>query len=168
MKNNINKLLIISIIVSIVSIILCNLSWEFSDFNLFTLTTKLFDENSHAGMILLPMTIMLDFSLALIYLIFLLLIPAALRLIIVSLVIIARLFQIGHNKKWKDTTSKVFIYISFALQILLALYFILFFINTLNLILLLVVVGVVVEIILFIKEFKNIRVEENNQIEISK
>lgn len=157
MKKNLNKLLLISLISFFVISILLFLSVRFYNFNLMSITKMFAEEVGPAGVVFFPLGILIDFALAIYLAILCLIIPCGVLLLKLVLMVIARLFQIGNQKKWKNIVSKVFIYISLVLMIFLGIYILLLFINTLNLFLLLSIVGKVVEIILVMKEIKKIR-----------
>lgn len=154
MKNNLNKLLLISLLSLIVVTIICWCAIMFDDFNLFYITGKIFLEDPGVGVIFFPFTFLVDFGMAIFYLIMLFIFPFGTLLLVLVLQIFARLLQIGQSKKWKNIISKIFVYTSLVLQILLCVYLFLIFISTLNLIILLAIVVIIINIVLFIKEVK--------------
>lgn len=152
MKKLTNKLLIITFISSMVATIFFVLAVRFTDFTLFSITSSLFEESSEAGLILFPISFLADFAAIFMYFFLIFIIPCLGLSISVIMQIIARLFQFGEIKKWKNITSKVFSYISLSLLILLFLYLILIFLSTFNIFLLFGTISVLVGIVLFIRE----------------
>lgn len=152
MKRLTNKLLLITFVSSIVAIIFFVLAVQFNDFTLFSITNSFFEESTEIGLILFPISILADFAAIFMYFLLILIVPGLWLLVSIIMQIIARLFQIGEMRKWKDVTSKVFSYISLSLQILLFLYLILIFISTFNILLLFSIISVVVGIVIYIKE----------------
>lgn len=76
---------------------------------------------------------------------------------------IARLIQIGTEKKWKNTTSKVFTYISIVLQVLVCLSLLFNILSNLIVNKILLVIALVLNIVcvvLFIKEL--LKIKKNN------
>lgn len=130
MKKIYNKLLIISIICAIISFILCFFSAISNDFE-FTTTKGVVNEvnemgsdNPGAGWYLLiggGTAAMVDIAAGIANLIIIILIPSFMLFLIMISQCIARLVQIGQQKKWKDITSKIITYISIVLQIILCL-----------------------------------------------
>jgi len=154
MKKNLNKLIIISLISIFIIFILGCLAVKFSDFNLFSLTSNLFKEDKAAGVLLFPVTILADLGLIIFLGFILLVIPTGTTIIIFINQCIARLFQLGKEKQWKNTTSKVFTILSTSILIILVVTLSFVFLISLNLILLLLMSVIIVDIVLFIKEMK--------------
>ena len=79
---------------------------------------------------------------------------------------IARLIQIGTEKKWKNTTSKVFTYISIVLQVLVCLSLLFNILSNLIVNKMLLVIALVLNIVcvvLFIEELSKIK-KNNTEI----
>lgn len=175
MKKILNKLLIISIICAIISFILCFFSARSNDFD-FTTTKGVINEvnemgsdNPGAGWYLLfagGTAATIDFAMAISIMIFTLIIPGFLLFMIVVSQSIARLIQIGTEKKWKNTTSKVFTYISIVLQVLVCLSLLFNILSNLIVNKMLLVIALVLDIVcvvLFIKELSKIK-KNNTEI----
>lgn len=130
MKKFYTKLLVVSIICTILIFILCLITLLVNGFD-FLATEQAADELNRAvndtdgGEYLLyfllkgGFSLMLDFTGGITYLFITLIIPSFILLAIIFSQSIARLFQISTEKKWKNITSKIFTYISLALQFLL-------------------------------------------------
>lgn len=175
MKKILNKLLIISIICAIISFILCFFPARSNDFD-FTTTKGVINEvnemgsdNPGAGWYLLfagGTAVTIDFAMAISIMIFTLIIPGFLLFMIVVSQSIARLIQIGTEKKWKNTTSKVFTYISIVLQVLVCLSLLFNILSNLIVNKMLLVIALVLDIVcvvLFIKELSKIK-KNNTEI----
>ena len=164
MKKIYNKLLIISIICAIISFALCFFSTINSGFD-FTTTkgvvndvNEMGSDNPGAGWYLLiagGTAAMAEFAAGIAKLIIVILIPSLMLFIIMISQCIARLVQIGEEKKWKDITSKVITYISIVLQILVCFVLIFNLLSNLSFNKILVFISLVLNIVcvvLFIKE----------------
>lgn len=128
MKKFYTKLLIVSIICTILVFILCFITLFINGFD-FLATENVIDELNSADrdmpggaeyfLIKGGFSLLTDFTVGLAYLFITLIIPSFILLAIILSQSIARLFQISTEKKWKNITSKIFTYISLLLQILL-------------------------------------------------
>lgn len=130
MKKFYTKLLVVSIICTIFVFMLCLITLFINGFD-FLATEQAVDElnrsvnDTDGGEYLLYFLIkggfsfMLDFTVGITYLFITLIIPSFILLAIILSQIIARLFQISTEKKWKTIASKIFTYISLMLQFLL-------------------------------------------------
>lgn len=131
MKKFYTKLLVVSIICTILVFLLCLITLFINGFD-FLATEQAVDELNSAvrdttggGEYLLyflikgGFSLMADFTVGLAYLFTTLIIPSFILLAIILSQIIARLFQIKSEKKWKTITSKIFTYLSLILQFLL-------------------------------------------------
>lgn len=169
MKKTFTKLLIISIICAIISFTLCLFSVKSNSFN-FSTTNQVVDEvkeagsdNPGAGWYLLlagGTAAMADIAIGFAMIFLVLLIPGFMLFIIVISQGISRLVQIGEEKNWKNTTSKVFTYISIVLQILLVFVYIFNLLSNLNFnkfLLGLALTLNVASIVVFIKELPKIK-----------
>lgn len=166
MKKSLIQLLIIAIICLIVSGLLIRLSMNEYSFVLSEQVREEFNEmdkdNPGAGWYLLIVggtAFTTDLILTFAYIIFLG-IPILILIIIVISQIISILIQIGKQKKWKNTTSKVFTIISIVLQILLCLYILFiiicgFMVNKILLALMLALN--IISVALYIIELKNMK-----------
>jgi len=128
MKKRVNFLLILSIVCLTLTTVLCFFSVIFEDFN-FPATSIVMDNVNNAsendpgvgwyfllaGSTALTIDILSGFAI-IILLVFL---PISISLLVVILQTLARLFQIGNNKKWKDITGQILSIISIIIQILL-------------------------------------------------
>ena len=175
MKKIFSKLLIISIIcaiISFVSLFFSCINYEFS----FSATKEVVDEfnevgedNPGAGWYLLiagGTATMVDIAAGIANFIIIILIPSFMLFVIMSSQCIARLVQIGEEKQWKITTSKIFTYISIGLQVLLCLVLIFNLLSNLKfnrILLFLVVILNIVSIILFVKELTQIKKYQQNE-----
>lgn len=128
MKKNLLKLLVIAILCAIITLFFCFCSIKYN--SSFTTTEQVINEVNEgidspgAGWYLLftgRTAVAIDFAMAISIMIFTLIIPGFLLFMIVVSQSIARLIQIGTEKKWENTTSKVFTYISIVLQVLVCL-----------------------------------------------
>lgn len=173
MKKSYTKLLIIAIICLIGTCIFSSLAMKV-DFAYTKQVGEEFNEmgtdNPGSGWYLLiggGAALLADFATALAYII-ILGIPLVILFFIVILQIIARLVQIGVEKKGKNTTSKVFTTISIVLQIILCTYqlFIIICEFEINKILLsLALILNITSVILFIKELRKMK-RINTEVEI--
>lgn len=164
MKRNFTKLLIISIICAIITIFFCFISIKYIDYHPFSTTEGVINEVIQkgsgypgAGWYLLfagGTALFIDFGFMLTCLAFVILIPAFIWFLVIVLQGIARLMQIGIEKKWKNTTSKVLTYISMSILILLCLelVYMIFVLN--NMLLVIALFSSIVGVVLFIKELK--------------
>ena len=174
MKKSYNKLLIISIAFSVVIMVICYLSAKMPQL---TFTQEAIDKvhqmNGAPGsgeflLITLPITLLADFGSIFAIFIFNILLPGTTLLSIILLQIIARLFQIGDEKRWKNITSFI-ITILTSVTILSLLYILLMCIGALKyLAIMLGIVMIVLFIIELIKIGKNINKasEKNDMIKI--
>lgn len=179
MKKIFNKLLIITMVCAIISYILCFSSAINNDFD-FTNTKGVVNEvnemgsdNPGAGWYLLMAggtAAILDVTAGIANLIIIILIPSFMLFVIMISQCVARLVQIGEQKKWKDITSKIFTYISVVLQILLCLVLIFSLLSNLSFNRVLLFLALILNIaclVLFIKNLANIKkinteiIEEN-------
>lgn len=111
MKKSCNILMIVSIIFSIIIMTLCFIPIEFIGGSY---TEAVFDKISEMNgapgsgelfAIVMPFTLMSDFTKIVFLAVFNILIPGATLLSVIILQVGARLFQIGENKKWKNIVS---------------------------------------------------------------
>lgn len=164
MKKNYNKLLIIAIICGLISAILCYLSainYKF-DFattnNVVNEAVNMGNDNPGAGWYLLfagGVSFTTEFASAIAILLLILLIPCSILSAIIISQCIARLAQIGVQKRWKDVIAKILTYISITLQIVLCLILLFLIISNLScnkILLLFALIVNVICIVLFIKE----------------
>lgn len=180
MKKNLTKLLIISIICWIISIILFfgvakNNILQFSFANhVANDVEKVEVDNIAARWYLLifgGMSAVADITIVFAKFMTVILIPSGMALAIMISQLIARLVHIGKNKTWKNTTSKFFTYISLFLQFLLCLILIIILLSNIILnktLMILALIIDIISIILFIKEIKKIRVEISEEKNTSK
>lgn len=165
MKKSYTKLLIIAIICLIGTCIFSSLAMQVE----FAYTKQVGEEfnemgtdNPGSGWYLLiggGTALLADFAITLAYII-ILGIPVLILFLIMILQLIARLLQIGEEKKGKNTTSKVFTIISIVLQITLCTYqlFIITCQFEMNKILLsLACVLNITSVVLFIKELRKMK-----------
>lgn len=68
------------------------------------------------------MTFLGELTLVIIIIVMFLVIPIVVNLLTLIISLIARLFQIGESKNWKNMTTKVLLYVSIVLQGLLSIY----------------------------------------------
>lgn len=122
MKKNLLKLLVIAILCAIITLFFCFCSIKYN--SSFTTTEQVINEVNEgidspgAGWYLLfagGTAVAIDFAMAISIMIFTLIIPGFLLFMIVVSQSIARLIQIGTEKKCKNTTSNIFTYISIVL-----------------------------------------------------
>ena len=121
MKKNLLKLLVIAILCAIITLFFCFCSIKYnSSFTSFTTTEQVINEVNEgidspgAGWYLLfagGTAVAIDFAMAISIMIFTLIIPGFLLFMIVVSQSIARLIQIGTEKKWK-TQQVRFLHIS--------------------------------------------------------
>ena len=175
MKRNFTKLLIVSIICAIITIIFCFISLKYMDINPFTTTKGVIEEviqmesdNPGGGWYLIfagGTALLTDFGIMLVYLIFVIAIPAFILFLVIVLQGAARLFQIGSEQKWKNITSKVLTYISMTFLILLCLELLSMIFALNNILLAIALISSIVFVVLFIKELK---VMKKNTVDIVK
>ena len=176
MKKNLLKLLVIAILCAIITLFFCFCSIKYnSSFTSFTTTEQVINEVNEgidspgAGWYLLFIggtAVAIDFAMAISIMVFTLIIPGFLLFMIVVSQSIARLIQIGTEKKWKNTTSKVFTYISIVLQVLVCLSLLFNILSNLIVNKMLLVIALVLNIVcvvLFIKELSKIK-KNNTEI----
>lgn len=168
MKKSLLKLLIITILCAITTFLLCYCSYKYS-FISFPTTKQVINSvnessnSSGAGWYLLfagGTAVTLDFLMDLSIMIFTIILPGVLLFIMIASQGIARLIQIGTEKKWKNITSKVFTYISIFLQALVCLLLILNILSDLSVNKILLAIALVINIvcvIIFIKELSTIK-----------
>jgi len=156
MKKIFNKLLLISLIGFIVVTMFCYLSVLFGNFNLFAITEYIISEDPAAA-ILSPFTILADLGAAIALGIIYFIIPLFALFAVFSFQALARMFQIGKNKKIKDNISNIFTTISKSVLIMLCIYIGIIFIFKFNLFLLLALMSLIFELKLFFKECKIIK-----------
>lgn len=177
MKKIYTKLLIISIICAVISFGIFVFSSMSNDLE-FSGTQEVVNEvnemgtdNPGAGWYLLIAggTVgMVEIVAGIAILIIVIVIPSMMSLGIVISQCIARLVQIGQQKRWKDTTSKVFTYISIVLEILLCFVIILNLLSNLAFNRMLLLVALILNIsciALFIKELAKIKKTNKEMIE---
>ena len=176
MKKNLLKLLVIAILCAIITLFFsfCSIKYN-SSFTSFTTTEQVINEVNEgidspgAGWYLLfagGTAVAIDFAMAISIMIFTLIIPGFLLFMIVVSQSIARFIQIGTEKKWKNTTSKVFTYISIVLQVLVCLSLLFNILSNLIVNKMLLVIALVLNIVcvvLFIKELSKIK-KNNTEI----
>ena len=172
MKRIFNKLLVISLVCSILSVLLCIIS--IGNFDSYTLdaidemqsNNNTDDVSGYANLMKVSLSMFLDVGGILGYFIFVVLIPGLILFVIVILQAFARLFQIGNEKKWKNIVSRILSYISIFFQVLVCIVLILDFFRSLsvNKILLIVVFILnIISIVMFFYELSNIKkLEVNN------
>ena len=173
MKKNLLKLLVIAILCAIITLFFCFCSIKYN--SSFTTTEQVINEVNEgidspgAGWYLLftgRTAVAMDFAMAISIMIFTLIIPGFLLFMIVVSQSIARLIQIGTEKKWKNTTSKVFTYISIVLQVLVCLSLLFNILSNLIVNKMLLVIALVLNIVcvvLFIEELSKIK-KNNTEI----
>ena len=180
MKKSLNYLLILSVICLALTSVLCFSSIIFSDFNLFPVSSEVVENVNNAGegnpgagwylLIVGGIGLGADLAMGFILIFILLFIPFFMNIFIIASQGIARLFQIGLEKNWKNTVSKVFTVISIIIQTLLCLLLLLILLTNLEIskILLFLALALnITSIVIFIKEFtKMIRVNINSTAEI--
>lgn len=125
MKKNLLKLLVIAILCAIITLFFCFCSIKYnSSFTSFTTIEQVINEikecidSPGASWYLLFIggtAVAIDFAMAISIMVFTLIIPGFLLFMIVVSQSIARLIQIGTEKKCKNTTSNIFTYISIVL-----------------------------------------------------
>ena len=125
MKKNLLKLLVIAILCAIITLFFCFCSIKYnSSFTSFTTIEQVINEikecidSPGAGWYLLFIggtAVAIDFAMAISIMVFTLIIPGFLLFMIVVSQSIARLIQIGTEKKCRNTTSNIFTYISIVL-----------------------------------------------------
>lgn len=88
-------------------------------------------------------------------------IPVGVNIFILIINIIARLFQIGTNKNWKNITSKVLLYFSVVLQGILNIYLLFLSFSGFGLLYIVIYLMLMINIFGFVKNIINLR---NNKI----
>lgn len=171
MKKRYNFLLFLSSIGLVLTAVLCFSSILFEDFNFNAFNAFIDNVNNSskddpglgwyillAGGASLAVDILTGFAIA----ILVVFIPVGLQLGVVLLQVLARIFQTGNAKKWKNVTSQVLTIISILVQLLLCYVLILNIISNFdvsNILLFLALALNIASIVLFIKElvksFKN-------------
>ena len=168
MKKILTKLLITSILCAIISTALCFFSIPSSNSKPSRTNQKLNeilseddidDVEGYSYILETSGSILADVAEGLVYA-FILLIPSAILFIIIISQVISRLVQIGVEKKWKNTLSKVFTYISVVLQGTLCIILVLYMLSNLNLNKILLFFNLILNIscmVFFIKELVKIK-----------
>ena len=85
------------------------------------------------------------------------LIPFAANMLTLVLNLIARLFQIGESREWKDVTTKALLYFSIVLQGLLNLYILFLCFTGYGLVYISVYLMLIINVFVFIKNILNLR-----------
>lgn len=154
MKKILTKMIIITLISYIVISFGYYLSVIFGNFTPFAIT-EYFVKNE-AG-ILSPFSILADLAVAIAIGFMYFIIPEFIHFVAFISYCIARLFQIGEYKSWKDKVSNVFIIIAKVSLIILIVYTsFLLIISEFNIFLILAIAGIIYEMVLLNKEDKNI------------
>ncbi len=164
MKKNLTKLTIISIVCGIVSIMLCYFTIKYISSPSFEesyeeVVNEIGDDSGVGKLIGIPIAGVAKLGIVILG-VFILLIPSAIIFIIILLQIIARLMQIGNEKKWKNTTSKILTYISMVIQIFLSIILLFYIFSNLKVNKVLLIIAFIINvicIITFIIELKKIR-----------
>ena len=168
MKKILTKLLITSILCAIISSALCFFSIPSSNSKTSRTNQKLNeilseddidDVEGYSYILEISGSILADVAEGLVYA-FILLIPSAILFIIIISQVISRLVQIGDEKNWKNTLSKVFTYISVVLQGILCITLVLYMLSSLNLNRVLLFLNLILNIgciVFFIKELAKIK-----------
>ena len=174
MKKTFTKLFVMTLLAAVITIILSFLAIKFNDsYNPLGNAEKVYNVVQEAGAdtpgageyLLIGGTAALiaDFSVAIYCMLTLIIIPVFAFLIMLVLQIIARLFQIGAQERWKCITSKILTYIAIVLQILLFLVYILNIFSNIaanRLILLVALVLYTAYVILSIKNIRKVKTPE--------
>ena len=172
MKRIFNKLLVISLVCGILSVLLCIIS--IGDFDSYTLdvidemqsNTNVDDVSGYANLMKVSLFMFLDMGGILGYFIFVVLIPGLMLFGIVILQIFARLFQIGNEKKWKNIVSKILSYTSIFFQLLVCIVLMLDIFRSFSaskILLMVVFILNIITIAMFFYELSNIKkLEVNN------
>ena len=175
MKKSLNFLLVLSVICFGLTLILNVCSITFNEFD-FKITNGIIESvNDSKGtpgsgeyfLIFGTLGILADLGLAFVILFLILGIPFFINGGIMLLQGIARIFQIGIEKNWKNIFSKILTIISIIMQIFLCILFLFCLISNLNIskILLFLSFAInVVSVVLFIKEF--IKISKTNKQEV--
>lgn len=173
MKKVYTRLLLISIICAIISLLLCFISIKTENFD-FSLTESVVDEvnemesdNPGGGWYFLfagGSAMMLDFAIGFFAIFFVFFVPAILYFIIVLSQIISRIVQIGENKKWKNITSKVFTYISVIFQVILCIILLICISSNFALNKILLSVVLILNIVCVILSFRELRQINKNTV----
>ena len=93
------------------------------------------------------------------------LIPFAANALIMVFNLIARLFQIGESKEWKDVTTKALLYFSIVLQGILNIYILFLCFTGYGLAYIAVYLMLIINVFAFVKNIVNLR-KSNNQINV--
>ena len=93
------------------------------------------------------------------------LIPFAANALIMVFNLIARLFQIGKNKEWKDVTTKALLIFAIVLQGILNLYILFLCFTGYGLAYIAVYLMLIINVFAFVKNIVNLR-KSNNQINV--
>lgn len=168
MKKSLLKLLVIAILCAIITVIFCVCSiynmGNAQSSTMGQIIDEVVDTNSPlAGWQLLfgvGIGSMADVGIALAMGFLVIIIPGFLLLMIAILQSISNLIQIGGEKHWKNTTSKVLTYISIVLQVLVCLLLLFDILNNNIVNKMLLVIALILNIIcifLFIKELSKIK-----------
>jgi len=164
MKKSLNFLLILSIVCLIVTLVLNYCAITFNDFG-FQLTKQVANNvsemNGNPGtgeylIIFGTLGLLADLAIIFVILILLLVVPFFTCVTVIIFQIIARLFQIGEEKKWKDIVSKVFTVLSIIVETIGCIVLICILISNLEVSKFLLFVSLVANImvlVLFIREF---------------
>ena len=172
MKRIFNKLLVISLVCGILSVLLCIIS--IGDFDSYTLdvidemqsNTNVDDVSGYANLMKVSLFMFLDMGGILGYFIFVVLIPGLMLFGIVILQIFARLFQIGNEKKWKNIVSKILSYTSIFFQLLVCIVLMLDIFRSFSaskILLMVVFILNIITIAMFFYELSNIKKLEVNK-----
>ena len=165
MKKSLNSLLVWSIIFMVITVILGFFAMRFDGFN-FPFLSKVsetfngMENNPGSGWYLIfagGAALLSDLALGFLLVWYVIFVPFLLNLLITSLQGIARLFQIGVEKNWKNIVSKSLTIISIIIKIILCLLLllVLFIGFQVSQIILFVSLCVnIVGVVLFIKEYK--------------
>ena len=130
MKKSLSFLLYLSMACLVLTAVLNFTSFVFDDFNLFPITNEVvenfneMEDNPSSGWYLILAgggALLADFTIGIALVFILVFIPIMMNLLIIVFQIIARLFQIGAEKKWKNIVSKVFTVFSIIVQVQLCI-----------------------------------------------
>ncbi len=162
MKKSLIKLAIISIICGIISIMICYFSIKYAPSfgQVYDEVVNELESDSGVGELIgLPISAVTEMGIIIVYG-FILLIPSAILFIITILQIIVGLIQIGNEKSWKNTTSKILTYISMAIQIFLSIILLFYIFSNLKANKILLMIAFIINIICiitFIIELKKMK-----------
>lgn len=167
MKKSLNFLLILSIICLALISVLCFSSIVFNEFN-FPFTNEVAENfnnmeegNPGSGWYLLfagGVALLGDFTILFFFVFLLIFVPFVMNFLIVIIQGVARLFQIGLEKKWKNIVGKVLTVISIIIEILLCIILLFIFISNVQvskILLFLALTLNITTVVLFIREFIN-------------